>query len=102
MFVLGAIVLSSIVLGLFGVTHYRYELVGNLGAPIIVWAVFILLFLDKRRIKARIKACGYMVCVECGYELTGLGNSGRCPECGTPFEEESLRKTWRRCEDSYF
>ena len=30
-------------------------------------------------------------CDYCGYNLTG-NRSGRCPECGTPFDEQLLRK----------
>jgi len=25
-------------------------------------------------------------CVKCGYDLTGLAERGRCPECGRPFD----------------
>jgi hypothetical protein len=25
-------------------------------------------------------------CVECGYDLRGIGRTGRCPECGLPFD----------------
>ena len=28
-------------------------------------------------------------CAECGYNLSGLGDSSRCPECGTSFERRS-------------
>ena len=30
---------------------------------------------------------GYVLCIECGYELRGLGDeTERCPECGSPRE----------------
>ena len=28
------------------------------------------------------------ICLQCGYELTGLGDEGICPECGCRFERE--------------
>ncbi|MEX0654943.1 MAG: hypothetical protein WD534_17460 [Phycisphaeraceae bacterium] len=29
------------------------------------------------------------ICTQCGYELTGLGTRGRCPECGQYFDQHS-------------
>ncbi len=29
-------------------------------------------------------------CLRCGFDITGIGAPGRCPECGLPFEEQSL------------
>lgn len=28
-----------------------------------------------------------MACIQCGYNLRGLNDEGRCPECGTPIEK---------------
>jgi DNA-directed RNA polymerase subunit RPC12/RpoP len=53
---------------------------------------------EKRRIWKRVKECDYLVCPDCGYRLVGVASPGRCPECGTPFDEEDLRKTWRHFE----
>ena len=39
----------------------------------------------------REKQDGYTRCGKCGYILTGLPEP-RCPECGTPFDEQLLRK----------
>ncbi|MCX5660058.1 MAG: hypothetical protein NTW19_10095 [Planctomycetota bacterium] len=29
------------------------------------------------------------LCRKCGYDLTGLNDVGRCPECGNPFNSKS-------------
>ena len=35
-------------------------------------------------------------CSNCGYQLTGLTESSKCPECGRPLVEVLTRPTWRR------
>ncbi len=36
----------------------------------------------------------YALCIECGYCLTGLPDQHRCPECGTPYEIEQVKRRW--------
>ena len=57
---------------------------------------------DKQRELARIRKIDYRVCTDCGYLLTGLGDSGACPECGKGFQLDELRKIWQRCENQIF
>lgn len=102
--ILGLLYAIAMVLSLlnhpFG--FYELERVAAVGIPLIFWPLVIYMFLDKRRVKAQIKASDYFVCPQCWYALQGLDKSGRCPECGTPYEEEALRRIWRRSEDEYF
>jgi len=35
----------------------------------------------RRKLREQLKAAGIVVCLECGYNLSG-NLSGRCPECG--------------------
>ena len=40
------------------------------------------------------KGAPWLRCLECGYDLRGLPDTG-CPECGTPFSEDALRTKHR-------
>jgi len=35
-----------------------------------------------------------LICMRCGYVLKDLHDSGRCPECGEPYEFATLRREW--------
>lgn len=30
------------------------------------------------------------ICIRCGYELTGLQDVGKCPECGNPYSTRAM------------
>jgi hypothetical protein len=36
----------------------------------------------------------YRICLECYYPLRGLGDAGRCPECGASFTHGQLVQDW--------
>lgn len=36
----------------------------------------------------------YCLCLICGYCLKGLPEKHRCPECGTPYEIEDVKRHW--------
>jgi hypothetical protein len=61
----------------------------------------ILLFWAVRtgRLKARLRATGGLLCPKCGYEMKGLDEVARCPECGRPFDRERDAAYWRRHMD---
>ena len=49
------------------------------------------------RLRARLDASDDLLCLECGYDLTGVEASsgfGVCPECGAEFDVEELRVGW--------
>jgi hypothetical protein len=50
----------------------------------------------NRRLIRRLTAAGYLLCWQCGYDLSATGGAGRCPECGREFQAESLRALWKR------
>ncbi len=37
----------------------------------------------------------YRMCLKCGYVLSNMGASGKCPECGEPFDIEVNRVLWQ-------
>lgn len=37
----------------------------------------------------------WLICLRCGYVLTGLPSHHRCPECDLRFNSTELKKTWR-------
>ena len=43
----------------------------------------------------------HMVCAACGYILTGLPPSGRCPECSSAYRATSLRREWEEAYKPY-
>ncbi len=46
------------------------------------------------RIRWRVKRENYLLCIKCLYPLKGLDSSGKCPECGTPYNLETLKSEW--------
>lgn len=60
-------------------------------ALLVLWIRFVFI---SRRIRERARAMGGRMCSGCGHDLTGIGDSGLCGECGRPFEIEHLRRTW--------
>lgn len=42
----------------------------------------------------RLRAHGYRFCPECGYDLRQSPDTGPCPECGIPYDPDSLRLRW--------
>ena len=43
-----------------------------------------------------LEARDFEVCIECGYELSGLPGEGNCPECGSPYTREQLKQLWTK------
>lgn len=50
----------------------------------------------RRRFKKTVHAYAYELCLDCGYDLRGLPESHKCPECGQAYTKEHLRESWRR------
>lgn len=51
--------------------------------------------LCKREFRRTVRRDAYAVCLRCGYCLCGLPKEHVCPECGTPYSKEHLRKQWK-------
>ena len=64
--------------------------------PWVLWwtmglaaAAFAVVWPIRRRQRRQLERFLTDKCLTCGYDLRGIGRSGRCPECGTPFEDVS-------------
>jgi hypothetical protein len=44
---------------------------------------------------AGLRNIGFRVCPWCSYDLRHLEPAGDCPECGRPFDPETLGREWR-------
>lgn len=49
----------------------------------------------RRRLLDSIRAARFRACPCCLYSLTGLGRSGRCPECGESYDVSKLEEIWQ-------
>jgi len=52
--------------------------------------------LTAKSLRRRIRTHDGNICLDCSYALKGLGQSGKCPECGAGFNVSSNRKAWAR------
>lgn len=52
----------------------------------------------RRRMQAKVRAVEGRICWRCMYDLSALEMQGVCPECGTAYEVEELRKRWASAE----
>lgn len=60
-----------------------------IGSPVVGWV-------HESMIRRRAAKVGYFMCTDCGFELNGLPESGRCPECGELYSKPELEIEWKR------
>ncbi len=46
------------------------------------------------RLRRRLMRARGHICTQCGYELAGLAEQGRCPECGTEYHLDRVAAAW--------
>ncbi len=77
--------LPSVLSGLGMTGKNRPSLVGNLVIIVVfsIWSAWVYKHLYVKAMRRAIAEAGGALCVECGYDLKGLGEGiERCPECG--------------------
>jgi hypothetical protein len=67
--------------------------IGLLLFPALIWESN-----RKRKLFRRVLHDAFLVCPNCCYSLKGLGDEGRCPECGREFIRRGLPKDWHDME----
>lgn len=58
-----------------------------LNSAILLWR--------QSRLKRHAKETEFLLCPDCLYWLRGLATSGRCPECGSPFDVSEVQASWK-------
>lgn len=54
----------------------------------------VLLYRFEHRLARQLREHDRLLCTHCGYPLRGSEPHGRCPECGTEYDHDSLRVAW--------
>src|SRR4029079_12229248 len=65
-------------------------------ASLLALGVRVIVARGRRRSLRLLDATGCRCCLACRHSLVGLGDEGRCPECGTPFVRHAVRIGWSR------
>ena len=52
-----------------------------------------------RRRAADLRACDWKRCERCFFDLRGLSDAGKCPECGEDYMIWKVRRNWRELYD---
>jgi hypothetical protein len=56
--------------------------------------------LRLHQVRKLIRAHGRFLCLNCHYPLTGLPDTGRCPECDEPYDRHTNERRWRSWEET--
>ncbi len=72
----------------------------SMGIPLLcfapVFVAFFAIWRGQRRIKRAVLAAHGRACINCVHDLSGLGDTGTCPECGHAFDAAADQRRWAR------
>lgn len=69
---------------------------------LVPWLIFLpLWFWRVRRLRRALFASRFRLCTHCTYDLSSLGESGTCPECGNPFDAARDVARWENTGGPY-
>lgn len=84
--------LSSV--GAVGILGMFFVFLACLVLPTCVTVV--VLYFNMRKIKRKVQDASGRACTSCLHDLSGLKDSGRCPECGLMYDTQALNAMWSR------
>jgi hypothetical protein len=91
LFLLPAVALTGVVVAAVFLAGIR-DVLFVLGFKLLLVVVAIVASLAGYVVRSAVRARKEPFCIHCGYNLTGLPDNYRCPECGRPY-------TWRTIEE---
>lgn len=80
-------------LGMRQVNWYAWVRVA-LGFASLV-SLFVLQAFDNRSVRRIFNAANGQLCIHCAYDLSALGDPGRCPECGSAYLLVENARSWQ-------
>lgn len=73
----------------------RIVYLGGFGVAVLMIVQLVWFCIAELLLKKRARSLQGRMCGNCLHDLRGLGDAGKCPECGHPFSIDQLRRYWR-------
>ena len=94
MFIAGLVVIALATMGGWvSSVGLALSVVGNIIGFALAFVGLVRLFTSSEAIRRRQTEVGTLICTRCEQPLRGA-TDGRCPECGTPFDQDANRTYW--------
>ena len=87
---IGGLIVPKVVQGRAGWLDYSL-----IALAVVVVASYPFMRYRFRRRARVLAACDWRQCRWCRFDLRGLADTGRCPECGEEYDIEEVRKWWK-------
>lgn len=58
---------------------------------LLLWEVNVI-----RSLRVHVHRASFKICLNCGYNISGLCDTCRCPECGVVYDYETLHSEWMK------
>lgn len=86
-----------VVLAMLALWWWGYARVGRLlwvAPPAAVVCSRVLMSARRASVVKAVRSAGGRLCTMCGYQLTGLPEHGRCPECASAYDMGQTIRAW--------